>query len=163
MRDISLLMASVLTTGQTNVPELPEELPEPPQNTQQQLRQDREIEVSPSTEIAPPEFVDRDMPKASSFANRTLELSKEQCNYSDRNILKHSPKECGSSQTPGNSSQVRESLDVLQSPQSVITPDDKTIKQQNILKGSRNKIQFKDSFFLTQEAEEKEEQEVMTM
>ena len=40
MRDISLLMASVLTTGQTDVPELPQELPEPLGNTQQELRQD---------------------------------------------------------------------------------------------------------------------------
>jgi len=60
MRDISLLMASVLTTGQTTVPELPEELPEQQLNTQQELRQNQEIIVAPSAEIAPPEFSDSD-------------------------------------------------------------------------------------------------------
>lgn len=60
MRDISLLMASVLTTGQTTVPELPEELPEQPLNIQQELRQNQEIIVAPSAEIAPPEFSDSD-------------------------------------------------------------------------------------------------------
>ncbi len=149
MRDISLLMASVLTTGQTNVPELPEVLPEPLENTQQQLRQNRETEVAPSTEIASPEFVDRDMPKASSFANRTL-ASQEQCNYSNCDEGKQS-------QMSGNSSQVREYANVLQLSPTVITPNGNERKHQNILKKSRNKIQFKDSFSLTQEAEEKQE------
>ncbi|MGF1675970.1 MAG: iron uptake porin [Rivularia sp. (in: cyanobacteria)] len=60
MRDISLLMASVLTTGQPTVPELPEELPEQQLNTQQELRQNQEIIVAPSAEIAPPEFIESD-------------------------------------------------------------------------------------------------------
>ncbi|MGB3760169.1 MAG: iron uptake porin [Rivularia sp. (in: cyanobacteria)] len=131
MRDISLLMASVLTTGQTDVPELPQELPEPPENTQQQLRQDREIEVAPSTEITPPEFVESD---------KNLELT---------DVSKQS-------QTFGNSSQERESSDFLQVSQSVITLKEKHKEYQKKLKNSRNKIQFKDSFSLTQETEEKQ-------
>ena len=131
MRDISLLMASVLTTGQTNVPELPQELPEPLENTQQQLRQDREIEVSPSTEIALPEFVESD---------NNLE-------FTDTSKQ---------SQTFGNSSQEDESSDFLQFSQTVITPKEKNKQHQNILKNSRDKIQFKDSVSLTQEIEEKQ-------
>ncbi len=131
MRDISLLMASVLTTGQTDVPELPQELPEPLENTQQQLRQDREIEVAPSTEITPPEFVESD---------NNLELTDTS----------------KQSQTSGNSSQERESSDFLQFPQTVITLEEKKKQHQNILKNSRNKIQFKDSVSLTQETEEKQ-------
>ena len=131
MRDISLLMASVLTTGQTNVPELPQELPEPPENTQQQLRQDREIEVSPSTEIALPEFVESD---------NNLE-------FTDTSKQ---------SQTSGNSSQEDESSDFLQFRKTVITPKQKNKQHQNILKNSRDKIQFKDSVSLTQEIEEKQ-------
>ena len=127
MRDISLLMASVLTTGQTNVAELPEELPEPPESTQQQLKQNLEIEVAPSTEITPPEFVDRD---------GTLE-SQEQCNYTDCDVIK-----------------VRESANDLQFSTTVIS-DDKKKKHQNLLKKSRNKIQFQDSFSLSQKVEEK--------
>ena len=129
MRDISLLMASVLTTGQTNVPELSEELPEPPESTQQQLKQNLEIEVAPSTEITPPEFVDRD---------GTLE-SQEQCNYTDCDVIK-----------------VRESANDLQFSTTVIS-DDKKKKHQNLLKKSRNKIQFQDSFSLSQEVEEKQD------
>ncbi len=140
MRDISLLMASVLTTGQTNVPELPQELPEPLENTQQQLRQDRDIEVAPSTEITPPEFVE---------SEKNLELTKEECDYSGCDVSKQS-------QTSGNSSQEREPSDFLQFPQTVITLEGKKNKHQNILKNSRNKIQFKDSFSLTQETEEKQ-------
>ena len=60
MRDISLLMASVLTTGQTTVPELPEELPEQPENTQQQLEQNQESSVVISSHIAPPDFIKSD-------------------------------------------------------------------------------------------------------
>ena len=129
MRDISLLMASVLTTGQTNVPELSEELPEPPESTQQQLKQNLEIEVAPSTEITPPEFVDRD---------GTLE-SQEQCNYTDCDVIK-----------------VRESANDLQFSTTVIS-DDKKKKHQNLLKKSRNKIQFQDSFSLSQKVEEKQD------
>ncbi len=135
MRDISLLMASVLTTGQTNVPELPQELPELRENTQQQLRQDREIKVAPSTEITPPEFVE---------SEKNLELTKEECNYSGCDVSKQS-------QTSGNSSQERESSDFLQFPQAVITLKEKNIKHQKILENSRNKIQFKDSVSLTQD------------
>ena len=143
MRDISLLMASLLTTGQTNVPELPEVLPEPPQNTQQELRQNREIEVSVSTEIAPPEFSDSD---------KTLELTDQECNYSHCQERKQF-------QASGKLSKVGESSSVLQSPQSVIILEDKKNKPKNIHNKIRNKIQFKDSFSLSQEAEEKEEQE----
>jgi hypothetical protein len=139
MRDISLLMASVLTTGQTDVPKLPEKLPELQENTQQQLRQDREIEVAASTEIASPEFVDRDS---------TLE-NKEQCNYSYCDVGKQS-------QMSENSSQVRESANVLQSVPTVIT-DDKKQKHQKILQKIRNKIHSKESFSLSQEVEEKQE------
>ena len=110
MRDISLLMASVLTTGQTTVPELPEKVPELPESTQQQLKQNQEASVVLSNQVTPPEFALADpMQTEPSY--------------------------------------------VLHSSQNVITPDLK-LKHQNILKESRNKIQFKDSFTLTQEAQE---------
>lgn len=128
MRDISLLMASVLTTGQTNVPELPEEVPDPPENTQQQLKQDLEIEVTPSTEIASPEFVDRDGT-----------LGQEQCNYSHCNVV-----------------EVREDANVLQFAPTVIS-DDKKQKHQKLIKKIKNKIQLEDSFSLSQQVEEKQE------
>ncbi|MEM6400767.1 MAG: iron uptake porin [Cyanobacteria bacterium P01_D01_bin.116] len=59
MSDISLLIASVLSTGQTVVPDLPEELPEERSKTQQ-LKQNQETSVALSSEITPPEFVESD-------------------------------------------------------------------------------------------------------
>lgn len=140
MRDISLLMASVLTTGQNTVPELPEELPKEVENIQQQLNQNQEVEVAPSTEIAPPEFV---------LSDKTLELASKQCNYSHCYL---------SNQFQTSETLQTESSYVLQSPQTVITPNSK-LEHQNVLKKSRNKIQFKDSFILTQEVQEKEDKE----
>ena len=60
MHDISLLMASVLSTGQTVVPDLPEELPEEQSKVQQELKQNQEASVVLSSEITPPEFVESD-------------------------------------------------------------------------------------------------------
>ena len=96
--------------------------------------------MAPSTEITPPEFIESD---------KNLELTKQECNNTHCDVSKQS-------QTSRNSSQVRESSDFLQFPLAVVTPQKKNKEHQNILKKSRNKIQFKDSFSLTQETKEKQ-------
>jgi len=130
MRDISLLMASVLSTGQTVVPDIPEELPEQGSKVQQQLKQNQEASVVLSSEITPPEFVEPD---------KNLEAKSPECNYSDCDLGKQSPSSKNSY--------------ALQT-QAVITLPEAKLENQKILEKSRNKIQFQDSFSLTQEAEE---------
>ncbi|MEO1559564.1 MAG: iron uptake porin, partial [Cyanobacteria bacterium J06632_19] len=98
MRDISLLMASLLTTGQTTVPELPEKLPEQPENTQQKLEQNQESSVVISPQIAPPDFIKSD---------NTLEVISENCDRNNCEVIKQSQISVDSS---------------LQSPKTVITP-----------------------------------------
>ena len=136
MPDISLLMASVLTKGQVTVPELPEELPQ--SNTQQQSRQNQKIEAAPSVQIAPPEFVE------SGNSRLTNDLSEQP--------------QIGNTLQTGKSDRT-ETSSVLQSPQTVIPLPEAETKHQNILKRSRDKIQFKDSFTLTQQASENKHQE----
>ncbi|MEL6164238.1 MAG: iron uptake porin, partial [Cyanobacteria bacterium J06628_3] len=126
MRDISLLMASVLSTGQTVVPDLPEELPEEQSKVQQQLRQNQEASVVLSSEITPPEFVE---------SEKNVEPASPECNYSDCNLDKQSPSS--------------KSLSASQS-QTVITLTEDKIQNQKILENSRNKLRFEDSFSLTQ-------------
>ncbi|AFY53782.1 putative S-layer protein [Rivularia sp. PCC 7116] len=129
MPDISLLMASVLTTGQTTVPELPEELPEQPENTQQQLEQNQESSVVISSEIAPPDFIKSD---------NTLEAINEECDRNNCQVSKQSQRSRKSS---------------LQLSNTVITPIILNLENKNILAINKNKIQFKDSFSSIEEAQ----------
>ncbi|MBV6626606.1 MAG: iron uptake porin [Rivularia sp. (in: Bacteria)] len=130
MRDISLLMASVLTTGQTTVPELPEELPEQPENTQRQLEQNQEASVILSPKIAAPEFVESD---------NTLEAINEKCDRNHCDVTKQF-------QTTQNSSS--------QSTPTVITLSEYKIEYQKELNKYQNKIQFKDYLASIEEAQQ---------
>ncbi|MCJ8280736.1 MAG: hypothetical protein MJK14_12790 [Rivularia sp. ALOHA_DT_140] len=118
-------MASVLTTGQSIVPNLPEELPEQAENTQQQLKQNQQASVVISSEISPPELIESD---------KTLEFTNEKCNYSNCNLNKQST-------SPEDSSTVSESSYVLQSPQAVITASKVKLENQNRPKKSQDNVQ----------------------
>jgi hypothetical protein len=150
MRDISLLMASVLTTGQTTVPQLPEALPQKQSSTQQQLKPNQQIEVAPSTQIAPPELFESD---------NTQELRYERCNYSHCPANKQSEASGNSSRSPKYSDVLHKSENLISSSSEVVENSyNLNLEHQNILKKSRSKIQLKHSFNLTQKVPFKVEQ-----